>query len=210
MKKKIDQTTWKRKQQFDFFSTFDSPFFNIVTKIDCTFMYNDSHENDYSFFLAYLYASLKAANSIDEFKYRIANNEVYRHESIQASSTIFNDDETFSFSYMPYFDKFADFYASAKEEIVRVKKEKPLVPSVNAEDVIHYSSLPWIDFSGIKHARHSGFGDSIPKIVFGKVTNENERKVMSVSLDVHHALMDGFHAGKFFTAFQDLMNQKLA
>ena len=209
-KYKLDQTNWKRKQIFDFFSTFDRPFFNLVTKIDCTFMYEYTKKNGYSFFLSYLYLSLKAANQIEEFGYRIENdNEVYVHDHINASSTILNDDETFSFSNMPYFENFIDFQKAAKIEIERVKREKPLIPTISSENEIHYSTVPWVDFTGLQHARHSGHKDSIPKIVFGKMIEENGRRKMSVSLDVHHALMDGFHVGKFFDLFQDLMNKGL-
>ena len=37
--------------------------------------------------------------------------------------------------------------------------------------------------------------------------DENGKKTMSMSLHVHHGLMDGYHVGEFLTFFQDLMYQ---
>jgi chloramphenicol O-acetyltransferase type A len=34
MKQKIDLATWNRKEHFEFFSTFEEPFFGITTPID--------------------------------------------------------------------------------------------------------------------------------------------------------------------------------
>ncbi|SDK18202.1 Chloramphenicol acetyltransferase [Pedobacter sp. ok626] len=51
------------------------------------------------------------------------------------------------------------------------------------------------------------FKDSVPKISFGKLTEINGKREMSVSIHVHHALMDGYHVGKFIEAFQELMNR---
>ena len=36
MKQKIDLSTWNRKEHFEFFCTFEEPFFGITTQIDMT------------------------------------------------------------------------------------------------------------------------------------------------------------------------------
>ena len=63
--------------------------------------------------------------------------------------------------------------------------------------MIYFTTLPWISFTSFAHARNKGRGDSIPRIVFGKFTEEGERLMLPISVEVHHALMDGLHVGRF-------------
>lgn len=207
MKHSIDIDRWDRKEQFKFFSDFDEPFFGITAEVDCSKAYQHAKSNDISFFLLYLHASLKAANSIDAFKFRIEGEEVFCYDIIHASPTINRDNGTFGFSYMDFYPDFAEFATHAQQEIDRVKKSNTLIPAVSGENVIHYSSIPWIRFTALSHARHFGFQDSCPKISFGKLTSEKNQLLMPVSVHAHHALVDGFHVGQFLEKFQHELNQ---
>lgn len=207
MKQLITLDDWKRKDHFQFFSKFEEPFFGVTINIDCTFAYQQAKEKGNSFFLYYLYRALKAANKIENFRYRIINQEVYLFDQINASATINRPDETFGFSYMDYDKNEEMFYQKAKEEIVRVQQSKGLIPAGSGENAIHFSAVPWLDFTSLSHARSFTFPDSCPKISFGKVTENNGKKLMPVSIHAHHGLMDGFHIGLFAEQFQELMNE---
>ena len=74
------------------------------------------------------------------------------------------------------------------------------------KDVIHYSSVPWFKITGLTHARNYKFKDSVPKITFGKFEEINGRKIMKISINGHHGLIDGYHAGKYLETFQELLN----
>ena len=93
------------------------------------------------------------------------------------------------------------------EEIEKVQNTNSLLPAVSGENVIHFSAIPWIDFTSISHARSFSHLDSCPKISFGKMTETNGKKSMPISIHGHHALMDGFHVGQFIDEFQKLMNE---
>lgn len=206
MKRKLDIDHWVRKDHFHFFRQFEEPFFGLCVPIDCTAAYRFAKEKKISFFLFYLYQSLKAANDIEPFRYRIHGNEVMLFDQVHASPTINRPDGTFGFAYMDYENDFTAFASKAEKEIERVQQATGLVPAVSGENVIHYSSLPWVNFTGLAHARAFSFPDSCPKISFGKMTEENGRRRMPVSIDVHHALMDGYHVGQFVDLFQKLMD----
>jgi chloramphenicol O-acetyltransferase type A len=207
MKKPLDLTTWARKDHFHFFKQFEEPFFGVCVNVDCTRAYEVAKANGYSFFLYYLYQSLKAANAIEPFRYRIITDEVVIHDVINASPTINRPDGTFGFAYIDYKENFAEFLAGAKKEIEKVQGEKGLVPAMQGENVIHYSSIPWINFTALSHARSFSYKDSIPKISFGKVAEQQGKKQMPVSIHVHHALMDGYHVGQYISLFEEFMNQ---
>ena len=205
MKKRIDIDNWNRKEHFLFFSKFEEPFFGVTIKVDCTSAYKKAKEKGISFFLYYLYRALKAANEIENFRYRIIENQPYDFAIVNASPTINRPDGTFGFAYMDYFEDEKQFYEKALQEIENVKNTNSLLPAVSGENVIHFSAIPWLDFTSISHARSFSHPDSCPKISFGKMTENNAVKEIPVSIHGHHALMDGYHAGLFIDKFQDLL-----
>lgn len=207
MAHKIDLENWKRKQHFEFFKDFDNPFFNLVTNVDCTNLLTVTKEYKLSSFISYVYLSLKAAVETEEFKYRIVNGEVVVHDSLSAGSTVLLEDETFVFVYFNYDTDFIRFHDTALQKIEAAKRDKTLQPGEENGPVIHYSTIPWISFSGLQHARHYKLKDSVPKIVFGKIFDEGDRRKLPVSIDVHHALMDGYHVGKYLELFQKYLNE---
>jgi len=202
----IDINSWIRKDHYNFFSQFDEPFFGVTVEVDCTKAYTDSKSQNFSFFLKYLHCSLLAINNIETLKLRIENEEVWLYNKINASPTINRPDGTFGFAYIDFCENFDDFSSVANKEIEKVQTSVGLNPAGPSQNVIHYSSLPWIKFTSISHARSFKFKDSCPKISFGKIYDQNERKIMPISIHVHHALVDGYHIGLFVEKFQELLN----
>jgi chloramphenicol O-acetyltransferase type A len=128
-------------------------------------------------------------------------------DKIIASPTINRENGTFGFSYLDYFEDFIEFEKSAKIEIEKVRNSTGLIPAGSGENVVHFSSIPWIDFTSLSHARSFSFPDSCPKISFGKVTESGGIRTMPVSIHVHHALMDGHDVGLFIEEFQRQLNR---
>jgi chloramphenicol O-acetyltransferase type A len=208
MKRIIDLENWNRKEHYHFFSSFDEPFFGIVATINCTNAYNICKEQNWSFYLYYLFQSLKAANEIEEFKYRIENENIVIYDQIHASSTISREDHTFAFSFIPFTTDFNEFCLTAKNEIDQIRNSTGLRLNENTKrlDVIHFSTIPWINFTGVTHARNFKYKDSVPKITFGKFVQDKDKLLMPVSINAHHGLMDGYHVGRFLELFEQLMS----
>jgi chloramphenicol O-acetyltransferase type A len=205
MKTLLNIDNWSRKDQFRFFSRFEEPFFGVTVPVNCGHAYQTCKEQGYSFFLYYLHASLKAANETEPFRYIIEQDQVFVYDQINASATIDRPDGSFGFSYIDYHPDFIAFSAHAKQIIEEVRNSTGLIPAISGENVIHYSSIPWLNFTAISHARCFSYKDSCPKITFGKMTEQNGVQQMPISIHVHHALMDGFHVAQFVDRFQELL-----
>ncbi|RZK87835.1 MAG: chloramphenicol acetyltransferase [Pedobacter sp.] len=206
--KKINIDNWKRKDQYQLFSQFEEPFFGVVVNINCSKAYANAKTANKSFFLHYLYRALKAANSIEEFRYRILNREVILHDQVSVSTTINRPNGTFGFGYFDYNTDESTFIADAQKAILEVQNTEGLIPSQPGASEIHFSAIPWVDFTSLSHARSFTFPDSAPKISFGKVTDKDDIKAMAVSIHIHHGLADGYHVGQFVDTFQKLMNEE--
>jgi chloramphenicol O-acetyltransferase type A len=208
MHKILDIEKWDRKNQYHFFKNYDNPFFNVCSEIEVTKTYNFTKEKKRSFFITSLYLSLKAVNEIEEFRYRIKDDKVLVYDSINAGSTVLNDNNTFSFCYFDYRKDFKEFEIEANKSLQKLVASKgELEPRDHELNMIHYSVIPWISFSSISHPRKFSNDDSIPKIVFGKYHELNGKLIMPISVEAHHSLMDGYHLGKYLQHLQNLLNE---
>ena len=209
MKTLLDFENWNRKEHFAHFSRMEEPFFGVTLEIDCTKAYQTAKSLNASFFIFYLHKTLVAVNAIENFKYRIAEDKIYINDRVDVSATIGREDGTFGFSLMEYNPDFEVFEKGACEEIERIQKTTGLFTrSFDDDNVIHFSAIPWLNFTSLSHARSYSYPDSCPKISFGKmITLDDGKKTMAMSVHVHHGLMDGLHVGQFVDLFQELMNQ---
>jgi chloramphenicol O-acetyltransferase type A len=205
--KEFDVENWNRNVQYKFFKTYEDPFFNITANLDVTNLYKYCKQHNLSFSLACLYVAIKSVNEITEFKLRFKNGKVYLFDTVNIGSTILNDDLTFSFCDFEFQPSISAF--DTKGKIVLENHKNGIVFNVDQNDlaIIHCSTIPWVSFTGFKHARRGDEGlQGIPKLVFGKLFNENEIKKIPFSVEVHHALMDGYHVGLLYEKMQQYID----
>jgi chloramphenicol O-acetyltransferase type A len=207
MRTQIDISNWNRKEVFNFYKNFDEPYFGVVVNVDVTDAFAKAKTEGISFFVVYLYCATRAVNELKPFRLRIQNDEVWDYEHIEASAVISRSDGTFGFSYIPYHIDIQEFKKNVQAEIDRIEHDRNLMPSTNSEAIIHFSSLPWLQFTSLSHARHYGYKDSVPKISFGKTFQQDSKLMMPTSVHVHHALIDGADVGEFVDLFQKLLNE---
>ena len=207
MKQKIDISSWNRKEHFEFFNTFEEPFFGITTQIDMTIAYEKSKKLQIPFFVYYLHKTIDAINQVENFRYRIEDNEVVLYDEIDASATIMREDKTFGFSFMKFHSDIHEFTKIAQTEIERIQITPGLFTREFPENIIHFSAVPWINFTGLTHSRKYTLKDSCPKVSYGKLVEENGKKSMALSVTVHHGLVDGYHIGLFIEALQTELNK---
>jgi len=208
MKTLLDLENWNRKEHFAHFRQMEEPFFGATVEIDCTKAYQTAKSLNVSFFIYYLHKTLVAVNTIENFKYRISEDKIYINNRVDASATIGREDGTFGFSLIEYDPDLKVFEQNASAEIERIQNTTGLFTrEFNDDNVIHFSAIPWLNFTSLSHARSFTYPDSCPKISFGKmITSETGKRTISMAVFVHHGLMDGLHLGQFVDYFQELMN----
>ncbi|HUR99946.1 MAG TPA: chloramphenicol acetyltransferase [Pyrinomonadaceae bacterium] len=202
MFQEVDISTWSRKATYEFFRDYEDPFFNVTANLDVTNLYRFCKQNDLAFSLAALFFSIQAANEIRELRLRIIDDVVVEFGRVEATQTILNDDETFSFCYFPLKDDVFEFDRSGKTAREKYKALKSFDVETDRVDLIYYSAIPWISFTSFKHASRQNNRQSVPRMVFGRMFEDGPARKMPFSVEVHHALVDGVHVGKFYNLFQ--------
>lgn len=200
--KYFDVENWNRRTTYEYFKDYDNPFFNITANLDVTGVYRFCKANNLSFSLASLFYSLQAADEIREFRLRILDEKLVEFDTIHATQTILNDDETFSFCYFENCENVFEFNEKGKAAVEKYKRLKTFDVENDRVDLLYYSVIPWVSFTSFKNAMRLDDRQTIPRMVFGKLFDDGERKKLPHSVEVHHAIMDGLHVGKYFIALQ--------
>jgi len=201
----IDQ--WYRRDVYHLFRDYDQPFFNICANVDGTYLRNLSRDRGVPFTIACHFFTLKAANELEWFRYRLRDERVVIHDRIHGASTLLLENRSFKFYHFDFEENFDRFSAGARAAIAAAHRTPESMDNQpERDDLIYYSVLPWISFTAFAHARQSNRRDAIPKIVFGKYFAEGERIKMPVSVEVHHALMDGVHVAEYFQRLQEYLD----
>jgi chloramphenicol O-acetyltransferase type A len=112
-------------------------------------------------------------------------------------------DDVFSFCTMEYFEDFPEFAIKASEKIARVKERPRLLDEdQEREDLLFMTPIPWISFTSFMHPLHLHPVDSVPRFALGKFFEDEHTLSMPLSVQAHHAVMDGLHVGRFYTEVQ--------
>lgn len=208
MKRIIDIDTWKRKDNFIFFSKFLNPCISITSEVDCTEARKKAKNESKSFFLFYLYSILRAANEIDELRCRIKRDgQVVIYDTVNVLTPIqINEDGKFSTVRIPWNKDFDIFYDTASRIIKNVETDKNPYAYTEERDVLDdenynvilVSATPDLYFTSVTHTQEHKNGSDFPLLNAGKAIIREGKLMMPVAIYIHHGLVDGKHIADFF------------
>ena len=203
----LDIATWPRRDAFEYFRGFDKPYFNVCTRLDAARLKAAVAARGVGgFSLAYHFVALRLANEIEPFRYRLEGGRVRVLDAVYGGATVLRDDDSFGFAYLEPTHSFAQFAQQGAAAVAAAKScAAGFEPRVGDEALIHFTTLPWIHFTSFSHARNWGREDSVPKISFGRAERDGARLWLPVSVEVHHALMDGLHVGRYLERFEAVL-----
>ena len=199
----LDLAHWPRRASFEFFRRFDKPYFNVCTRLDMSALVALKSRLPAGLSLAYHHLVMRLANEIEPFRYRVQGDRVRVLAVVHASTTVLRADDSIAFAYLDY-DADPQRFAAQALPVVRAVQRGDVAfdPGLDQASHLHFTTLPWIDFSSFSHARNWGREDSIPKFAFGRLQREGDRWSMALSVEVHHALMDGLHVGRLLQGLE--------
>jgi chloramphenicol O-acetyltransferase type A len=202
----IDLETWPRRDHFRFFNGFGYPHFSLCANVDVTAYYPFIKQRGVSFTVATAYVIARAANAIPEFRYRIRGETVVEHEIVHPSTTIMVSDDLFSFCTIKYTEAFSQFATRAAEQIANVRENLTLTDEPGQDNLLYMTPIPWVSFTGLMHPLQLNPTDSVPRFAWGKFFTEGDSLKMPLSVQGHHAVMDGLHAGRFYAEVQTTLS----
>lgn len=208
--KKIVFENEHRRKHFEFFRNMNHPHFSITANVDITALHGLVKSEGLPFMPSIVWAVAKTANEIEQFRWRIRDEEVVEHAAVHPSFAVDNHDtDVFSFCEVRYSTGYQDFIGRALVKIEQMRTAPSFEDEHDRDDYLFLSSIPWVSFTSIQQAMQFHPHDSVPRIVWGKFFKEGDRVKMPLSVQAHHALVDGRHSGRFFNDFEKLCNERV-
>jgi chloramphenicol O-acetyltransferase type A len=181
----VDIDTWARREHYHLFRQFTQPHFNMCASMDVSAFYPAVKASGVSLTVAIVYLIARTANAIPEFRYRLRPQGVIEHEVVHPSATILTGAELFA----------------------QVNARLNLTDESDTDDLLFMTSLPWVSFTSFTHPLPTDPPDSVPRFAWGKITQEGDRWKMPLSVQAHHALMDGLHMARYYALIQEGFDQ---
>ncbi len=163
-----------------------------------------------SFYLSLIYLCCEAINRVEAFAYTIRGNDVYRPDRRHPSFTdLRTGSECFHIVTLPFTGSLPAFVAAAKRK--SAAQTVLIEPREKSDDLIYFSCLPWVDLTALTSERDlsapGARNDSVPRIAWGKYTEEGDRITLGLSIEVNHRLIDGIHIGRFAAELTRLIEE---
>ncbi len=214
MKKEIDLKTYKKRNQFYYFSTFPNPSYGLDVDIDATNIILYKDKRNISFFPIFLYLLTKAVNSVYELHLREEDNHIYYYDSIEPTWTVMGKEDVYVNVGCPFVEDMDSFIKNVAELNSKAKEMDPndelnTSPLCSAPNVILASCLPLLHVKGFQHPTPSGNHDSlsIPRILWDKYEKGlDNRYHLTLNITVSHTLVDGFPLANVFLKLQKLID----
>jgi chloramphenicol O-acetyltransferase type A len=204
--KKIVFDNLHRRKHFDFFRQMDQPHFGVTTVIDINPFLQYIEDRGWPFTPTTVFAISYTLNEIPEFRYRIRGEEVIEHELIHPSFTVTTAvSDVFSFCTVPFSFNATDFIDLALTKIEEMQHQPSFEDEKGRDDFIFMSAMPWISFTSVMHPMHYHPVDSVPRVAWGRYEKKEDKVIMPVALQAHHAVVDGVHMGRFFQLLEKKM-----
>lgn len=200
----IDQVNWPRREQFQLFKNFGFPYFSITADVDIT-AYRTALPKGGRFTVGVVYAIAVAANAVPEFRQRIRGDDVIEFDTVHPSIIVLNEEDAFRFCSFPFTEDFVEFSKDAAERIERAREASSMFDFQDQDDFLFLTALPWISFTGVMHAAPIHTTDSVPRIAWGKYRSIAGRVMLPLNVQVHHALVDGLHVGRFYAKVEEVL-----
>ncbi len=199
----INKSTWPRREIFEFFSGISNPFYAVTFRQDVTELRRFCKERRISFYYALVYLCCKALEDVPAFALRIrGENVVELEKQIPSFTDLKQGSELFHIVTMPCEGSIVEFCEKARA--VSSAQNDFIDPAGQGDNLIYFSCLPWMETTAVTNERdlsaNGAQDDSIPRLCWGKYTQENGRVYLGMSVEVNHRLIDGVHIGRFAEA----------
>lgn len=198
---------WDRQEIFEHYRNSTDPFWSVTYREDISAIRAFARRNRLSFYLVMIWAVTEAVNAVDAFHYTIRGGQPAYLERRLPSFTILKDGrELFQIVTMDRY--YADVFAFCrKAEELAEKQDCFLDTSKETDELVYISTLPWLDVTSLTNEGMTDPDDSIPRIAWGRYTEEKGKTVTGISFEVNHRLIDGIHIALFSKALKEVSSR---
>ncbi len=206
--KTVNLDTWKRGNLFRFYIDNLRNVMSMTVDIDATALIEFVHAHGLKFYPTMMWVVSKAINQREEFKYGWdKEGNLIRWDYISPYYADFHkDDEQFVKLVTEYSDDLFEFHSRFLADRERYKDLRAFDLTEHSVNTFDVSCLPWVRYKNFDiHVFDEG-KYLAPVVTWGKYEIENGKTVLPLSMNIHHAVADGWHLSRFFVDVQEIIN----
>lgn len=205
----IDYENWDRKEIFERFFGYT---YSLTADVDITEFLAAVRQKGYKFYPSMCYCIARMVNENRDYRYGKANGKIGYWDSVDAHYTLMRTGTHLFTQTVTRFDRDFDvFYQAFLSDKEKAEKGNTLYYNdYSPLDTVHISIMPGLTHKALafsKPARFTSYDQEstsfIPFITMGKYREENGRMLLPVTVELHHAVNDGYHAEQFFTLLSE-------
>lgn len=205
----INKEYWKRKPYFEHYFHQLRCTYSITVNIDITEVVAFRKKFNTKLYPLLIYAVTKAVNNHEEFRTTIdENGNLGIWNTLSPCYTIFhNETESFSNLWTEWNEDLRIFLSEYEKDIKLFGSNleinaKPDLPA----NTFPISVLPWTEFTGFNLNIFADGSYLLPIFTYGKFFRQDGRYIIPLSIQVHHAVCDGFHVSRLINEIKQICN----
>jgi chloramphenicol O-acetyltransferase type A len=190
-----------RQEHFDFFRTYEMPFYTITFDLDVTEVTAFSKEHGYPVYLTQCFLFTRGMSRVEDFRYRVVDDRIVLYDRLEIAATLPAPDGAFSFAHFEHEPDLEAFLHRAESVSKRARERATLTATAEGNTVL-FTSIPGVRFTGFTHATPSDRTDGRARVAFGRFFEESGRLMAPVGLGVNHIFIDGVAIGRLVEEVQ--------
>ena len=203
---KIDIEKWDRKEYFNHYYNNARCTYSVTANIDITEIYNITTQKQLKLYPVLIWW---IANTANKFTFMRFNHDkegnVGYYNTVNPSFTYMPpNSERFHVLWCEYSRDFETFYKKCVNIMENCDRDKMFPMDDMPPNCFDISSVPWIEFTSFNLNLYTSGTWLAPIITTGKLIKENGSVKLPFSLQVHHSVCDGYHAGQVYTSLQTM------
>lgn len=201
----IDLAGWPRRTFFEHYLHEIPCTYSLTTNIDITHI----RKQHLRLYPALLYALTRTVNQFPQFRTALDSEG---HPGIFSEMlpcyTVFQPEtETFTNLWTEVTGSYSDFAAAYERDLTEYGavlsiEGKPNTPP----NIFPVSMVPWESFTGFNLNLPKGSTYLLPIFTFGRFMEQDGHTLIPLSVQVHHAVCDGFHVCHFLKQLREEIN----
>lgn len=203
----IDMENWSRKPYYEHYMNQVRCTYSMTANIEIAELRAELRVRGMKLYPALIYMITTVVNRHLEFRTCFdSEGRLGFWDGMSSSFTIFHEeDKTFSSIWTPYCEEFIRFHDGYLRQTEAYKDAKQLFPDASEPPyTFPISSIPWVNFTGFNLNVYNEGTYLLPIFTIGKFEKLNDKVLLPLSVQLHHAVCDGYHAGLLFNELQEM------
>lgn len=203
----INTETRERGELFRFYIEKLRNVMSMTVDTDVTKLVSFVRAHGLKFYPAMMWAVSKAVNGRAEFRYGWKDGNLVRWDNVSPYYADFHgEDERFVKLVTEYSGDLSEFHARFLADRERYKDLRAFDLKEIPPNTFDVSCLPWVRYRSFDiHVFDEG-RYLAPVVTWGRFETENGKTVMPLSVNIHHAVADGWHLSRLFADVQEIIN----